>query len=166
MTAAATREIDMECPCRSGRLFADCCGPIITGKTAAPTPEALMRSRFTAFSRDEMDHLRESMVEEHRSEFHADDVRRWNRETAWLNLEILETAVDGDEGMVRFRATFRHKGGTQSLTERSRFVRREGRWYYLDGEHETATVRNEHPKAGRNDPCPCGSGKKFKKCCG
>jgi SEC-C motif-containing protein len=124
-----------------------------------------MRSRFTAFTLNEMAHLRESMVEEHREEFHEDDIRRWNKETDWLDLEILEASEHGDEGMVRFRATFRHKGGTQSLTEHSRFVRREGRWYYLDGEHETETVRNENPKVGRNDPCPCGSGKKFKKCC-
>lgn len=155
----------MDCPCRSGLAYENCCGPVIAGETVAPTPEALMRSRFTAFTRNEMAHLRESMVEEHRHEFHEDDIRRWNRDTDWLNLEILEASEDGDEGMVRFRAMFRHKGGTQSLTEHSRFVRREGRWYYLDGEHETETVRNENPKVGRNDPCPCGSGKKFKKCC-
>lgn len=155
----------MECPCRSGRDFENCCGPVIAGKTLAATPEALMRSRFTAFTRNEMDHLRASMVEEHRDEFHEEDIRRWNRDTTWLNLEILETAEDGDDGMVRFRATFRHKGGTQSLTERSVFVRREGLWYYVDGEHETETVRHDSPKVGRNDPCPCGSGKKFKKCC-
>lgn len=155
----------MECPCRSGRDFSDCCQPIIAGTIPASSPEALMRSRYTAFCRDEMDYLQNSMVEEHRPEFKAEDVRRWNRETQWLNLEILETSTDGDEGMVRFRATFRHKGGTQSLTERSRFVRREGRWHYLDGEHETETVRHEGPKVGRNDPCPCGSGRKFKKCC-
>ena len=155
----------MDCPCRSGLAYENCCGPVIAGETVASTPEALMRSRFTAFTRNEMAHLRESMVEEHREEFHEDDIRRWNKETDWLDLEILEASEHGDEGMVRFRATFRHKGGTQSLTEHSRFVRREGRWYYLDGEHETETVRNENPKVGRNDPCPCGSGKKFKKCC-
>lgn len=155
----------MECPCHSGREFDECCGPIIAGEIIAPSPEALMRSRFTAFCRDEMDHLRDSMVEEHRAEFHAEDVRRWNKETTWLDLEILESSTDGDTGMVRFRVGFRHKGGTQNVTERGRFVRRDERWFYLDGEHETETVRNENPKVGRNDPCPCGSGKKFKKCC-
>jgi len=156
----------MLCNCGSGREYEECCGPIISGDIAAPTPEALMRSRYTAFGRNEMDHLRDSLVEEHRGEFSADDVLRWNRDTTWLGLEILETSEFGDEGMVRFKATFKHKAGTQSLTERSSFVRREGRWYYFDGEQETETVRNETPKVGRNDPCPCGSGKKFKKCCG
>jgi len=156
----------MDCPCRSGLTFAQCCEPIIARKIPAATPEALMRSRYTAFCQNEMDHLRESMAPEHRAEFHAEDVRRWNRETRWLGLEILETFMDGDEGMVRFRGTFKRKEGTQTLTERSRFVRREGQWYYFDGEHETETVRHDSPKVGRNDPCPCGSGRKFKKCCG
>jgi SEC-C motif-containing protein len=155
----------MECPCRSGKEYVACCGPYIAGQSHAPTPETLMRSRYTAFTMNEMEYLRESMVEEHRHEFHDDDVRRWNKDTTWQNLEIMEASENGDEGMVLFRATFRHKGGTQTLTERSRFVRRDGRWYYLDGEHETDTVRKDGPKVGRNDPCPCGSGKKFKKCC-
>lgn len=125
-----------------------------------------MRSRFTAFARNEIDYLGSTMVEEHRQEFHPEEIRRWNKDTDWLGLEILETATHGETGMVRFRAEFRHKGATQSLTERSRFVRRNGVWFYLDGEHEsTPSVRSEH-KTGRNDPCPCGSGKKFKKCCG
>ena len=155
----------MECPCRSGRMLEDCCGPIIAGEVTAPSPEALMRSRYTAFCQGEMDYLQSTMVEEHRPEFNAPDVQRWNKSITWLNLEILESTVNNDEGTVRFRATFRHKGGTQSLTENSRFARREGRWFYFDGEHETETVRHESPKVGRNDPCPCGSGKKFKKCC-
>lgn len=156
----------MQCPCRSGQTFDECCGPIIAGEVVASSPEALMRSRYTAFCRDEMDYLQSTMVEEHRGEFNAPDVRRWNKSITWLDLEILESSTHGDAGTVRFRATFRHKGGSQSLTENSRFVRRDEKWYYLDGEHETETVRNEGPKVGRNDPCPCGSGKKFKKCCG
>ena len=156
----------MICPCNSGNEFDACCGQYLSGAAIAPTPEALMRSRYTAFAQDNMEYLRQSMVEEHREEFHPDDVRRWNKETQWLDLTVLESSVDGENGMVRFQATFRHKGANQSLTEHSRFVRREGCWYYLDGLHETETQRREAPKIGRNDPCPCGSGKKFKKCCG
>ncbi len=125
-----------------------------------------MRSRFSAFARGELDYLRSTMVPEHQDEFHPEDVRGWNADTQWLDLIIHDTATDGDAGAVRFSATFRHKNATQTLTEHSRFERRDGRWYYLDGEHKTETVRRETPKVGRNDPCPCGSGKKFKKCCG
>ncbi len=156
----------MDCPCGSGRTYDLCCGPIITDLKNASGPEALMRSRYTAFCQGEMDHLRASMVEEHRGEFHVQDVLRWNRDTQWLGLEILDASSEGQSGEVRFKVTFRHRGANQTLTERSRFVQRDGRWYYLDGEHETATQRNESAKVGRNDPCPCGSGKKFKKCCG
>lgn len=156
----------MTCPCGSGRDFETCCGPVLSGAMPAETPEALMRSRYTAFVRDDMDHLCLSLVEEHRGEFNAADVRRWNKNTEWLGLNILETDMNGDTGMVLFRCSYRHKGVTQQLTERSRFERRDGRWLYLDGEHEQETQRNDSPKVGRNDPCPCGSGKKFKKCCG
>ena len=156
----------MECPCRSGRDFADCCGPFIAGHALAPTPEALMRSRFSAFARGELDYLRSTMVPGHQDEFHPADVRDWYANTQWLVLVIHPTATDDATGALRFTATLRPKGATQTLTEHSRFVRRDGRWYYLDGEHETETVRRETPKVGRNDPCPCGSGKKFKKCCG
>lgn len=156
----------MNCPCGSGQSYSLCCEPIISGKQIASTPEVLMRSRYTAFGRGDMDYLRSSMVAEHQHEFHAQDVQRWNRDTEWLSLEILDTSMNGEAGEVRFKAVFRHKGTVQSLTERSRFVRRDDRWYYLDGEYEHATQRNGSPKVGRNDPCPCGSGKKLKKCCG
>lgn len=156
----------MDCPCQSGRLFDACCGPLLSGQSPAATPEALMRSRYTAFARGEMDYLRNSLVPEHREEFSAAETLRWNKDTVWLGLDILETATEDDRGMVLFRCSYRHKGVTQDLTERSRFERRDGRWLYLDGEHEQETKRNAGPKVGRNDPCPCGSGKKFKKCCG
>lgn len=155
----------MQCPCCSQKTFATCCGPYLDGQ-AAPTPEALMRSRFTAFSRNDVDYLLASLAKEQQGAFKHDDVRRWNAQTQWLTLEILDTQTAGDCGQVRFRATFRRAGLTQSLTECSRFLRREGRWYYQDGEHETPDTIHVGVKTGRNASCPCGSGKKFKKCCG
>ena len=62
---------------------------------------------------------------------------------------------------MHFRATHRDGDGFAVLEERSRFVRENGHWFYLDGEHTVTPL-----KPGRNDPCPCGSGRKFKKCCG
>ncbi len=80
----------------------------------------------------------------------------------WLGLTIRETLAGGEgdrEGEVEFEARFAQSGGVSLMHERSRFRRLEGRWVYLDGRPGTARV-------GRNDPCPCGSGKKFKRCCG
>lgn len=84
-----------------------------------------------------------------------------NDATQWLRLEVI-SARDGSagdsEGSVEYAAFF-HGG---QLHERSRFVKEEGRWFYLDGEILPPVAA---AKVGRNDPCPCGSGKKYKKCC-
>lgn len=83
-------------------------------------------------------------------------------ETPWLGLDILDCGQGGEkdsEGWVEFVA--RYQGG--QLHERSRFVKAAGRWLYIEGD-----ILPPIPaaKAGRNGPCPCGSGKKYKKCCG
>lgn len=83
-------------------------------------------------------------------------------DTRWQRLAILATENGGEDdvaGFVEFVAWF--PGG--QLHERSRFVKEDGRWLYVDGEILPPV---SEVKVGRNDPCPCGSGKKFKKCCG
>ncbi|MGE4560981.1 MAG: YchJ family metal-binding protein, partial [Desulfobulbus sp.] len=95
----------------------------------------------------------------------------------WCGLEILGTEqgqADDREGLVEFRATALADERLIVLRERSRFVREQGAWRYVDGEfieeeQPVAAVPSSPAKAkkvGRNDPCPCGSGRKFKKCCG
>ncbi|ERS81768.1 YchJ family protein [Halomonas sp. PBN3] len=143
------------CPCGSGLPLADCCGRYHAGEPA-PTPEALMRSRYSAFALQLTDYLlstwhpstRPSMLER-------------DEATAWKRLEILDSGEAGESGWVHFRATFREGRRWAVLEERSRFVREAGHWTYLDG---TPVV--ERLKPGRNAPCPCGSGRKAKACCG
>ncbi|MES1925579.1 YchJ family metal-binding protein [Salinisphaera sp. T31B1] len=79
----------------------------------------------------------------------------------WLGLAVLDSGEHGDDGWVHFRATCRDRAGFAVLDERSRFVRENGHWFYLDGCPGVTAL-----KPGRNDRCPCGSGRKFKKCCG
>jgi SEC-C motif-containing protein len=154
------------CPCQSGLSFEACCGPILAG-APAPTALALMRSRYTAYARGDVAHLARTLAPEHRAGFDAADVAAGMRATKWLGLEILDT-VDGraedSTGIVEFVARFQTQGQMRALHERSRFRRDEsdGRWVYVDGE----TAMQPAKKPGRNDPCPCGSGRKFKHCCG
>jgi SEC-C motif-containing protein len=69
--------------------------------------------------------------------------------------------------VVEFIATFKEKGVVRHHHERSNFSRVDGEWFFVDGEPVLPETRvNQSPKIGRNDPCPCGSGKKYKKCCG
>lgn len=143
------------CPCGSGTAYADCCGPYHQG-APAPSPEALMRSRYSAFALDLRDYLLSSWHASTRpASLAADDT------THWVRLEILGSQAAGDQGRVHFRATFREGRRWAVLEEESRFLREAGRWYYQEGETSWQRL-----KPGRNDPCPCGSGRKFKACCG
>jgi SEC-C motif-containing protein len=154
-----TKTNEGPCPCSSGKAMDVCCGPFLAG-AAAPTAEALMRSRYTAYVLARGDYL---LATWHASTRPA----HWDGAAGphWLGLEIRAvtagTAAD-TQGTVEFVARYRDRGRVGALHETSRFVREEGRWYYVDGTiHPAATG-----KVGRNDSCPCGSGRKFKHCCG
>lgn len=155
------------CPCRSGRNFSDCCAPFLAGRTDPPTPEALMRSRYSAFATANIDYLRDSLLPASRLDFDRDGALEWSRSSEWTGLEIRRTEGGGPEdmqGYVEFLAAFSQSGEPRLHHETGRFVRHEGRWYYADGVSGQGTRHVE--KIGRNDPCSCGSGKKYKKCCG
>ena len=163
-------EID-PCPCGSGLALAECCGPIVSGERPALTAEALMRSRYTAYVLCDVAHLKRSLDPRWHASFDEPGTREWSEKAQWKGLDILSTkaGLEGDEeGEVEFVARFEMDGEEQQLRERSRFRRRGGEWRYLDGKAKSVQepVVSSGPKVGRNDPCPCGSGKKYKKCCG
>lgn len=147
------------CPCGSGMQYSVCCRPFLKGDDIPATPEALMRSRYTAYVLKDADYL---IATWHPSSdpqrFHA-SLEQSFEATRWLSLQIISAEEPGDnsEGFVTFFARFSENQRESFIHERSRFVRVEQRWYYIDG---------SYPETGRNDRCPCGSGKKFKKCCG
>jgi SEC-C motif-containing protein len=159
-----------QCHCGSGQPFDECCGLILSGKAEAATVEQLMRARYSAFAEQDVDFISNSLHPNHRHDHDAEATRRWAANSDWLGLEIVsvEQGQEPDEeGVVEFIATFKEKGVTRHHHERSRFRKEDGRWYFVDGDMVLPQTRvNEGPKVGRNDPCPCGSGKKFKKCCG
>ena len=129
-----------------------------------------MRSRYTAYVRREYDHLQQTLSADQRGDFSREDAQRWAESAEWLGLTILKTERGGAEdqqGLVEFAARYRVAGEDKEHLETALFGREDGRWVYAGqvvpkGE----TFRREAPKVGRNDPCPCGSGKKYKKCCG
>lgn len=159
----------MDCPCGSTLSHDACCAPILRGEPAG-TAEALMRSRYTAYVVRDYDHLQRSLSQEQRADFDRDSARRWAESSEWRGLTITGTTGGGAEdaeGTVAFVAKYRIDGADQQHVEIAHFAREEGRWVYTGHEEPAAQpVRRATPKTGRNDPCPCGSGKKFKKCCG
>lgn len=128
---------------------------------------ALMRSRYTAYTQENRDYL----------------LATWDPETVpvnltfngntveWTGLEILSNSdetQDDTQARVEFQAQFQSGNQTSRMRENSRFKKEDGRWLYIDGEVDRApnkTVATKS-KVGRNEPCPCGSGKKYKRCCG
>lgn len=167
----------MQCPCGSSLEYSQCCEPYIKGAEPAPTPEALMRSRYSAYVQVETGYLRDTLAPESRSDYDENEVREWAKTSEWLGLEILE--AQGDK--VEFIAKYRTQGKVLEHHEVSTFRKKGDHWYFVDGDshvHEEGKghehhnhapqkpVKREAPKVGRNDPCSCGSGKKFKKCCG
>ncbi|MBI2374246.1 MAG: SEC-C domain-containing protein [Deltaproteobacteria bacterium] len=130
-----------------------------------------MRSRYTAYATGEVDHVIASHDPRTRKELDRNDMERWSRESTWKGLRILSTSGGGEpdqEGRVEFVAMYDDANGRPvGHHENARFERIDGRWYFVDGDIvEKQPFRREQPKVGRNDPCPCGSGKKYKKCHG
>ncbi|MDX2093471.1 MAG: YchJ family metal-binding protein [Kofleriaceae bacterium] len=133
----------MHCACGSGVPEAVCCARwIATG--AAPTAQALMRSRYTAYVRGEVAYLVATQDESTRANVDVAAVEQWSRETEWRGLEILEVVrgeEDDDEGIVEFIARGVTRGRPFAQRERSRFRRVDGRWYYIDGVVTTSPKR-------------------------
>lgn len=172
----------MNCACGSLKNFEACCQPYLQRKAMPETAEQLMRSRYTAFTLVDVDYLRDTLAPESRHDFDAKSTKEWASQSKWKGLQILKTSkgtAEDKKGTVEFVATFEQNGTGIEHHEVSEFRKADnGQWYFVDGESHThkegeghhhpkpETVVREAPKVGRNDPCPCGSGKKYKKCCG
>ena len=158
------------CPCGSGKKYAECCEPIHAGAVKAKTAEALMRARYSAYAVKKIQFLKTSAGPEVQADFDEKACREWAEASTWHGLDILSTDRGGEndeEGYVEFIAYYSANGEAVKHHEHAYFKRIDGVWKFIDGEIESGVpyVREE-PKVGRNDPCPCGSGKKYKKCCG
>jgi SEC-C motif-containing protein len=137
---------------------------------SAPTAEALMRSRYTAYVKTEIDYIYETTHRSQRDKFNRKESEEWSRKTDWHSLEIRRTDGGGQEdqsGVVEFIARYRKKAKMAVHHEVAEFKKEEGIWYFFDGRApKYGQIKRDGVKIGRNAPCPCASGKKYKKCCG
>ncbi|MBA1246875.1 MULTISPECIES: YchJ family protein [Pseudomonas] len=148
------------CPCGSDELLDNCCGRYHSG-ASAPTAEALMRSRYSAYVLGLIDYLIETTLPAQQAGLDKAAISAWSAQSTWLGLEVESHEPLGgvpEHAWVIFVARWHDAQGDHAHRERSAFVQQQGRWYFLDPTVAMA--------AGRNDPCPCGSTTKFKKCCG
>lgn len=157
------------CPCGRDATFASCCGPYVRGDVHAPTAEALMRSRYTAYATGVVDHVVRTTWPALQKGLDPKGIAKWSRDSTWQGLDIVKTERGGeadDTGLVEFRARYRDGTGDQVHHELAEFKRQDGHWFFFDGKPVKAPPVRVAPKPGRNEPCTCGSGKKYKKCCG
>ena len=149
----------MLCPCTSAKNYQQCCGPYIEGRSVPDHAQQLMRSRYSAYALKQSDYLLNTWQRDFRPpELQFDDALKW------IGLSILSSREDGDIATVEFEARLLAHGLVDALHEMSHFVRQEGQWLYTRGEMLPASFQAWKP--GRNESCPCASGRKFKRCCG
>lgn len=167
-----------ECPCGATFPYTDCCAPLIRGASPADTAEDLMRSRFTAFAKGIWDYIEQTRYPDGQELSAGYKTKFLHDGIAWKKLEIYDVKkgnASDEEGEVSFVAHYVENGEEKTLQEVAKFIKEDGKWYY--NEHESRIISSDpapsvkpftrdQPKVGRNDPCPCGSNKKFKKCCG
>lgn len=156
------------CPCSSSRVYSDCCEPNILNRSA-PTALTLMRSRYTAYTLVNAEYLHQTTHPKARQNHKISEIETWAKENTWNKLEIISTEHGNrsdSRGIVEFKAYFTDAvGKAQVHHERSTFLKEDGQWFYVDGKFDPKPV-DLTKKVSRNDPCPCGSGKKYKRCCG
>jgi SEC-C motif domain protein len=157
------------CPCGSDKPFGECCEPFINGMANAPTAEALMRARYSAYVTANIDFIERTFHSSTRAQFDRESARKWAEGSQWHGLQILKI-IDGKEqdaeGTVEFIATYSQNDEEVKHHEVSTFRKEAGAWSFVDGRMSHQPFRRDQPKIRRNDLCYCGSGKKYKKCCG
>jgi SEC-C motif domain protein len=157
------------CPCGSDKPFDTCCEPFLNGMSTAPTAEALMRARYSAFTTANIDFIERTVHSGSRAGFDRESARKWAEQSQWHGLEILNVTGGKEEdveGSVEFIATYSQKGEPVKHHEIATFRKEAEAWAFVDGHIMNLPFRRSEPKIGRNNPCHCGSGKKYKKCCG
>lgn len=150
------------CPCGSKKQYQYCCGIYLTGRKNPETAEKLMRSRYTAFCKGNIDYLMETLHPDRRNSRDYSELTKSINNTRWLSLKIINTnkgKKNDSVGYVEFEAVYQVTEPAQ-LHERSKFIKTDSKWFYVAGDILPGTI----PK--RNDLCWCGSDEKYKNCHG
>jgi SEC-C motif-containing protein len=153
------------CLCESGSEYAECCGLFHTGEKKPATAEVLMRSRYTAYVMHNASYLQETWDTTVRPEL----IDFSKEKVEWQRLEIVNIKkgeAKDTKGVVEFKAYYLQDGEEYVMNEISQFIQRTNGWFYLDGRVKSIGKVGLQTNLGKNAPCSCGSGKKFKRCCG
>jgi len=129
------------CPCCSQKLYEECCGIYLSGTQHAPTPELLMRSRYTAYALKNLDYIVHTMQSPASDHFDLNNATEWANRATFFKLEIVDTSLDTKKGFVEFRAHYSLGEKNHTLHERSEFRLENGKWFYVNGVYPNQAVK-------------------------
>lgn len=123
-----------QCPCGLARLYNDCCGQYIEQHLAASTPEALMRSRYSAYVMRNITYIQQTMRGIAAKDFSAEKTQQWLEEVTWISLHVSAAKMKNPSlGFVTFEARYHMAGKLHVMREKSEFHLQDGHWYYVAG---------------------------------
>jgi SEC-C motif domain protein len=132
-----------KCPCDSKKDYEDCCEPYISGQLLPPSPEALMRSRYTAYSQANITYIANTMKGKASHNFNQEEAYQWAKQSTWLGLQILKAppiSTQDNIGFVEFVAHYQFQGKKQYIHEISKFHKEKNKWYYVAGKGGKGTA--------------------------
>lgn len=153
------------CLCGTGQAYALCCQPYHLNSKQPLTAELLMRARFTAYALQNEAYLLQTWAiikRPTRIDFSKEHAK-W---TALTLVKIKKGGAKDSKGVVEFKAYYLQEGEEYVMHEISRFKKSTGGWLYLEGVVKSVVKVGQSTNQGKNAPCECGSGKKYKRCCG
>lgn len=167
--------MSLQCYCGSNAPFGSCCEPLITGIKQAASPEALMRSRYSAYVVGNYDYILNTYASSQRQELSVEELSQASQGTKWLKLVVKKSEkatelplqslppISETSSTVTFSAYYKVGSDFYKLHECSSFVQEDNAWRYTTGQifDDSGLLKPQ-----RNAPCFCGSGNKFKRCCG
>ena len=158
-------DTEILCLCGSEIEYSLCCEPFHKKLKLPSTAEALMRSRFTAYAKQNEAYLLETWDTSTKP-----NIIDFSKEQAvWTSLSIIKTKKGSEKdrkGIVEFKAYYMLDNEAYVMNEISRFIKASGQWCYLEGLVKSVSMVSQQSSQGKNALCSCGSGKKFKRCCG
>ena len=149
---------NLSCPCGSAQ-YSQCCQPLHLGQKKAQTAEQLMKSRYSAFAKQEIAYIVATTALGQQQALDVEAIAEWSKSNQWLKLDVVQVKekLDKNHAQVEFKAHFHDGQQTQIHHEVSHFVYHVGQWYFLDPTTDQQVTMKQ--------PCICGSTKKFKQCC-
>lgn len=130
-----TKKNVKDCPCGSGKTYLDCCSPFISNQKMPSTPEELMRSRYTAYTLNDIDYIVHTMKSPATENFSIEAMRESAQKVTWIGLEVVKSSHDATKGIVEFLAYYLVDNKKAVLHEISEFNFENSKWHYVDGTH-------------------------------